>query len=47
MALTGQALDGLTAALTGSEALDVAGVAAITAGLVGRPLRRVVVLDEQ
>jgi NAD(P)H dehydrogenase (quinone) len=39
------ALDGLTPALTGPEAIDAAGIAAIATRLAGRPIRRVVVSD--
>nr|WP_168530742.1 NAD(P)H-binding protein [Streptomyces sp. RPA4-2]QIY65175.1 NAD(P)H-binding protein [Streptomyces sp. RPA4-2] len=45
LALTGEDLDGVTPALTGSEALDMAGVAGIASRLTGRPVRRVVVSD--
>ncbi|MFJ5268646.1 NAD(P)H-binding protein [Streptomyces sp. NPDC088358] len=45
LALTGEDLDGVTPALTGSEALDMAGVAAIASRLTGRPVRRIVVSD--
>ena len=50
LALTasGDGLDGLydtTPALTGPEALDMAGVAALATRLTGRPVRRVVVSD--
>jgi NAD(P)H dehydrogenase (quinone) len=40
-------LDGVTPALTGSEAVDLDGVAAIVSGLAGRPVRRVVVADAE
>src|SRR5262249_16130593 len=40
-------LDGITPALTGSEALDLAGVAEIVSELTGRPIRRIVVSDEE
>ncbi|MFG2583496.1 NAD(P)H-binding protein [Streptomyces malaysiensis] len=43
--LTGAALDGLTPALTGPEAIDMAGIADILTRLMGRPIRRVVVSD--
>ncbi|QFZ19527.1 SDR family oxidoreductase [Saccharothrix syringae] len=46
-ALTGDALDGVTPALTGAEAVDLAGVAAIASELTGRSIRRVVVADEE
>lgn len=45
IALTGENLDGLTPALTGSETVDMAGVAAIASEVTGRPIRRVVVSD--
>lgn len=45
LALTEDGLDGVTPALTGSEAVDLAGIAAIAARLSGRPVRRVVVSD--
>jgi NAD(P)H dehydrogenase (quinone) len=44
-ALTEEALDGITPPLTGPEAIDMAGIAAITTQLTGRPIRRVVVSD--
>ena len=47
LALLGNDLDGVTPALTGSEALDMAGVAAIASELTGRPIRRVVVPDAE
>jgi NAD(P)H dehydrogenase (quinone) len=47
IALTGDRLDGLTPALTGSEAIDMAGVAAIASEVIGRPIRHVVVSDEE
>lgn len=46
LALSEGGLDGITSALTGAEALDLAAVAAIAADLVGRPIRRVVVPDD-
>jgi NAD(P)H dehydrogenase (quinone) len=45
IALTEEALDGITSPLTGPEAIDMAGIAAITTQLTGRPIRRVVVSD--
>jgi uncharacterized protein YbjT (DUF2867 family) len=39
--------DGTTPPLTGSEALDLAGVAALASELTGRPIKRVTVTDEQ
>jgi NAD(P)H dehydrogenase (quinone) len=48
LALTDESrLDGTTAPLTGSEALDLAGVAAIASELTGRPITRVMVTDEE
>lgn len=47
IALTGDDLDGLTPALTASEALDLAEVAAIASEVAGRPIRRVVVTDAE
>lgn len=46
VALTEGGLDGLTPALTGSEAIDMAGLAAVSSELSGRPIRRMVVSDE-
>lgn len=43
--LTDAAPDGLTPALTGPEAIDMAGIADILTRLTGRPIRRVVVSD--
>lgn len=40
-------LDGLTPPLTASEALDLAGIAAIASELTGRPITRVTVTDEE
>ncbi|WP_050800311.1 NAD(P)H-binding protein [Streptomyces himastatinicus] len=47
LALTtgGDDLDGRTPALTGPEAIDLAGIAALVTRLTGRPIRRVVVSD--
>jgi NAD(P)H dehydrogenase (quinone) len=45
LALTTEELDGATPALTGPEAIDLAGIAAIASELTGRPIRRVVVPD--
>ena len=39
-------LDGLTPPLTASEALDLAGLAAIASEISGRPIKRVTVTDE-
>ncbi|WP_051022543.1 NAD(P)H-binding protein [Nocardia pneumoniae] len=47
LALTEDELDGMTPALTGSEAIDLTGVAAIAARLTGRPIRRVVVTEAE
>lgn len=48
LALTGDGdLDGLTPALTGSEAIDMTGMAEIAAELTGRTIRRSVVSDEE
>jgi len=47
IALTGGDVGGLTPALTASEAIDLAGVAAIASELAGRPIRRVIVTDAQ
>ncbi|MBF6301793.1 NAD(P)H-binding protein [Nocardia amamiensis] len=47
LALTEDELDGMTPALTGSEAIDMTGVAAIGARLTGRPIRRVVVTEAE
>ncbi len=45
LALTTGDLDGITAALTGAEAFDMAGVAALASEVADRPIRRVVVPD--
>ena len=45
--LTKGGLDGITPALTASEALDLAEIAAIASEVTGRPIRRVVVSDEE
>jgi uncharacterized protein YbjT (DUF2867 family) len=45
--LSEESLDGVTPALTASEATDLAGVAAIASGLAGVPIRRVVVPDDE
>lgn len=45
--LAEESLDGVTPGLTGSEALDMAGVAAAASEITGRPIRRVVVSEEQ
>ncbi|MBA2285734.1 MAG: NAD(P)H-binding protein [Ktedonobacteraceae bacterium] len=46
IALAKGGLDGITPALTGSEMLDLAGIAEIVSELTGRPIRRVVVSDD-
>jgi uncharacterized protein YbjT (DUF2867 family) len=40
-----ETLDGITPALTASEAIDMTGIAEIASELTGRPIRRVVVSD--
>jgi len=45
--LTEESLDGITPNLTASEAIDMAGIAAIASELTGRPIRRVVVPDAE
>ena len=48
LALTGKSkLDGITPALTGSEALDLAALAGIASELTGREITRVTVSDEE
>jgi NAD(P)H dehydrogenase (quinone) len=47
VALTDERLDGVTPALTGPAALDMAEVAAIAARVAGRDIRRVVVPDAE
>jgi NAD(P)H dehydrogenase (quinone) len=47
IALSEESLDGVTPALTASEAIDLAGVAAIASELAGRPVRRVVMPDDE
>ncbi|WP_413806537.1 NAD(P)H-binding protein [Streptomyces sp. OE57] len=47
LALTGEILDGLSPALTGPEEIDMAGIAKILTRLTGRPIRRVVVSDDE
>lgn len=39
--------DGITRPLTGAEAIDMSGVAAMASEITGRPIRRVVVSEEQ
>jgi len=46
-ALTDDTLDGPTPALTGPEAVDLAGIAEIVTRLTGRPVRRVVIPDAE
>jgi uncharacterized protein YbjT (DUF2867 family) len=46
IALADDVLDGVTADLTGAEAVDMAGVAALASDLTGRPVRRIVVSDD-
>ncbi|ROP42578.1 NAD(P)H-binding protein [Saccharothrix texasensis] len=46
LALTGDVLDGVTPPLTGPASIDLAGVAAIASEVTGRPIRRVVVPDD-
>jgi NAD(P)H dehydrogenase (quinone) len=45
-ALTADDLDGITPPLTGDEAVDMAGVAAVASQVTGRPIQRVVVSDD-
>jgi uncharacterized protein YbjT (DUF2867 family) len=47
VALTEDVLDGPTPALTGAEAIDLAGIAALASEVTGREIRRVVVPDEE
>ncbi len=47
VALTEESFDGVTPALTASEAVDMTSLAAIAADLTGRPIRRVVVSDAE
>jgi uncharacterized protein YbjT (DUF2867 family) len=46
-ALTREGLDGITPALTGSKAVDLAGLAAIASELARRPIRRIVVTEAE
>ncbi|MGN9786450.1 SDR family oxidoreductase [Nonomuraea sp. ZG12] len=46
IALTEDVLDGVTPALTGAEAIDMTGLAALASELTGRSIRRVVVPDD-
>ena len=45
--LTGEGIDGPTPALTASETVDAAGIAAIASEITGRRIRRVVVSDDE
>ncbi len=45
--LTGEGIDVPTPDLTGSEAIDLAGIAAIASELTGRPIHRAVVPDDE
>jgi uncharacterized protein YbjT (DUF2867 family) len=47
IALSEEVLDGITPALTASEALDLEGIVALASELVQRPIRRVVVPDAE
>ena len=47
IALTSDALDGLTPALTAAETVDLAGIADIAGEITGRTIRRVVVSDAE
>jgi uncharacterized protein YbjT (DUF2867 family) len=47
IALAEESLDGVIPDLTGAEAIDMAGVAALASQLTGRPIRRVVVPDAE
>lgn len=47
IALAKGSLDGITPALTASEALDLAAVAEIASELTGQPIRRVMVSDDE
>ena len=47
IALTEEVLDGVTPGLTGSEAIDLDGVAALASELTHRPIRRIVVPDAE
>ena len=47
IALTKGGLDGISPVLTGSEMLDLAGIAEVAAEVTGRPIRRVVVSDDE
>ncbi|MBB6731445.1 SDR family oxidoreductase [Cohnella zeiphila] len=45
--LSDRKLDGMTPNLTGSEAIDMEGIAAIASEILGRTIRRIVVPDEE
>ncbi|MGO4109652.1 SDR family oxidoreductase [Paenibacillus sp. YAF4_2] len=45
--LTEQPIDGVTPVLTSSEMLDLEDIAAVASELTGRPIRRVVISDEE
>ncbi|GLV61010.1 NmrA family transcriptional regulator [Dictyobacter sp. S3.2.2.5] len=45
--LTKGELNGITPPLTGTEALDLAGVAEIVSEVTGRPIRRIIVSDDE
>ena len=47
IALADESLDEATLTLTGAEAVDAAGLAAMASELAGRPIRRVVVSDDE
>jgi NAD(P)H dehydrogenase (quinone) len=47
VALSSEVLDGTTPPLTASEAIDLAGIATIVSELAQRPIRRIVVSDEE
>ncbi|SFB52446.1 Uncharacterized conserved protein YbjT, contains NAD(P)-binding and DUF2867 domains [Cohnella sp. OV330] len=47
IALTEQRLDGLSPGLTATDAIDLAGIAAIASELTGRRIKRVIVSDDQ
>lgn len=47
IALAEETFDGITPALTGGEAIDMAGVAALVSEVTGRPIKHVVVPDAE
>lgn len=47
LVLSEQRLDGISPALTASESIDLEGIAAIASDIVGRPICRVVVHDDE